>query len=137
MRWAERDVQRDVSEKVTRASRGGRYRDGPSLLVPSHAGVAATRDALRPLLPPGSCDPLLVRLQQYVDAVVHEEWPAMASGGSANTAGRVLTKLGSAAFTAPRDTIDVRGRVDKLAELRALRLGQTSSGIVWSFVFPC
>src|SRR5262245_63803889 len=35
------------------------------------------------LLPPGSRDPLLVRLQQYVDAVVHEEWPAMASGGFA------------------------------------------------------
>ena len=82
------------------------------------------------LLPPGSRDPLLVRLQQYVDAVVHEEWPAMASGGFANPAGRALTKLGSAAFTAPRDTIDVRGRVNKLAELRALRLGQTSSGIV-------
>jgi hypothetical protein len=82
------------------------------------------------LLPPGSRDPLLVRLQQYVDAVVHEEWPAMASGGFANAAGRALTRLGSTAFTTPRDTIDVRARVNKLAELRALRLGQTNSGIV-------
>jgi hypothetical protein len=82
------------------------------------------------LLPPGSRDPLLVHLQRYVDAVVHEEWPAMASGGFANTAGRALARLGSTAFTAPRDTIDVRARVNKLAELRAVRLGQTKSGIV-------
>jgi len=82
------------------------------------------------LLPPASRDPLLVHLRQYVHAVVHEEWPAMASGGFANTAGRALTRLGSIAFQAPRDTIDVRARVTKLAELRALRLGQTNSGIV-------
>src|SRR5262245_27075027 len=82
------------------------------------------------LLPPGSRDPLLVHLRQYVDAVVNEEWPAMASGGFADTAGRALTSLGSAAFTAPHDTIDVRARVNKLAELRAMRLGQTKSGIV-------
>jgi hypothetical protein len=82
------------------------------------------------LLPPASRDPLLIHLQQYVDAVVHEEWLAMASGGFANSAGRALTRLGRSAFEAPRDTIDVRERVNKLAELRALRLGQTKSGIV-------
>lgn len=82
------------------------------------------------LLPPASRDLLLIQLQRYIDAVVHEEWPAMASGGFANTAGRELTRLGSTAFTVPRDAIDVRARVNKLAELRALRLGQTNSGIV-------
>jgi hypothetical protein len=82
------------------------------------------------LLPPASRDPLLIHLQQYVDAVVHKEWPAMASGGFANSAGRALTRLGSIAVAAPHDTIDVRERVNKLAELRALRLGQTKSGIV-------
>jgi len=81
-------------------------------------------------LPPGSRDPLLLHLQQYVDAVVHEEWSAMASGGFANTAGRALARMEGTAFTAPRDSIDVRARVNKLAELRALRLGQTNSGIV-------
>jgi hypothetical protein len=82
------------------------------------------------LLPPASRDPQLVHLHHYVDAVVHAEWPAMASGGFANSAGRELTKLGSTAFAAPRETIDVRARVNKIAELRALRLGQTKSGLV-------
>jgi hypothetical protein len=82
------------------------------------------------LLPPASRDGLMLHLHRYVDAVVKDEWPAMAAAGFANSAGRELTVLGSAALAAPRDNVDVRPRIAKIAELRALRLGQTTSGIV-------
>ncbi len=81
------------------------------------------------LLPPASREHLMLHLHRYVDAVVRVEWPAMASSGFSNLAGRELTRLASAALAAPRDSVDVRPRIAKLAELRAERLGQTTSGI--------
>jgi hypothetical protein len=71
----------------------------------------------------------MLQLHRYVDAIVKDEWHAMAAGFS-NTAGRELTKLAHAAFAAPRVEVDVRPRIARLAELRALRLGQTGDGIV-------
>jgi hypothetical protein len=82
------------------------------------------------LLPPASRDSLMMHLHRYVDAVVKDEWRAMATAGFSDSAGRELTTLGSAALAAPRDNVDVRPRITKIAELRALRLGQTTSGIV-------
>lgn len=81
------------------------------------------------LLPQRYRDDIIRDLHLYIDAVVADEWPAMAAGGFANTAGKALLNLGADALEAPRDRIDVRPRVARIAELRAARLGQTSSGI--------
>jgi hypothetical protein len=88
----------------------------------------ATRDVQ--LLAHDSRPLLLADLRRYVQAVTTEEWPAMQNGGASNAAGHALAVLIVHANQTRTSSFDLRARVNRLAELRTARLGQTASGIV-------
>ena len=76
--------------------------------------------------------PLLIAdLRRYARALTSDEWPAMDRGSYASSAGYALGKLTVDVNLTRASALDLRARVNRLYELRTLRLSQTSSGIVW------
>jgi hypothetical protein len=74
---------------------------------------------------------LLADLRHYVQTLTNDEWPAMQRGMSAPSAGYALGQLTLDVNRARTTSFDIRTRVNRIYELRTLRLSQMSSGIVW------
>jgi len=75
--------------------------------------------------------PLLDDLRRYTRAITVDEWPAMERGDYANSAGRAFAQLTVDAHGTRTSGLDLRGRVNRLSELRTTRLSQATTGVVW------